>query len=264
MPTFTIMTLNIGNGLAPPRRLISFLRDSGAHVIGLQELALSQADAIASELIEAYPYQELHPRGIEGKGLLSCYPVTQVSHLRLSRDRPDLRVCVRIEGVSISVVVAHPPPPSFHWKGLRHAEETRTQVATLAELTVSSAPAVLLGDFNMTVQHAIYADLVAAGLVDAFRAAGHGRGNTLPTRIGYVRRVRRSLGWARLIPVLRVDYIWLTPDIAVEDAWVGRDAGSDHLPVIARVTVPRESKPEPAEESAAATDSTPPPGHTGR
>jgi endonuclease/exonuclease/phosphatase family metal-dependent hydrolase len=237
MPTLTIATLNIGNGLAPPRRVISFLRESGADVIGLQELASSQADAIASELIEAYPYQELHPRGIQGKGLLSCYPLTQVSHLQLIRERPDLRASVAVEGVSLSVLVAHPPPPSFHWKGLRHTEETRTQVATLAELTVSSAPAVLLGDFNMTVQHAPYADLVAAGLVDAFHAAGHGRGNTLPTRIGYVRRVRRSLGWARLIPVLRVDYIWITPDIAVEAAWVGRDVGSDHLPVLARVTV---------------------------
>jgi endonuclease/exonuclease/phosphatase family metal-dependent hydrolase len=260
MPTLTVMTLNIGNGLAPPRRLVSFLRNSGADVIGLQELAVSQADAIASELIEAYPYQELHPRGIEGRGLLSCYPLTQVSHLQLIRDRPDLLVSVCVAGVPISVVIAHPPPPSFHWKGLRHAEETRTQVATLAELTMSSAPAVLLGDFNMTVQYALYADLVAASLVDAFHTAGHGRGNTLPTRIGYVRWLRRSLGWARLIPILRVDYIWLTPDIAVEAAWVGRDVGSDHLPVFARVTV----TPEPESvEPAAGTDSSPPLGQAG-
>lgn len=34
------------------------------------------------------------------------------------------------------------------------------------------------------------------------------------------------------------DYIWVTPDLAVESAWVGQDAGSDHLPVFARLSIP--------------------------
>jgi vancomycin resistance protein VanJ len=35
--------------------------------------------------------------------------------------------------------------------------------------------------------------------------------------------------------VARVDYIWHTPDLVALEAWVGADAGSDHLPVLARL-----------------------------
>ncbi len=238
MPELTIMTFNIGNGLAPSRRLIPFLRECGADVIGLQELAAAQADPIAAELSAIYPFQELHPQGIEGKAVLSRFPLTGVHYLPLIEDRPDLRIQLDISGVTVAFVVAHPPPPSIHWRGVRHAEETRAQVAALATLTAASAPAVLLGDFNMTVQHALYDHLVAHGLIDAFQTAGTGRGSTLPTRIGYVRSMKRSLGWARLMPILRVDYIWLTPDVHVGRAWVGRDVGSDHLPVFARIVLP--------------------------
>jgi endonuclease/exonuclease/phosphatase (EEP) superfamily protein YafD len=95
---------------------------------------------------------------------------------------------------------------------------------------------VVLGDFNMTPRHPAHARLRAAGLVDAFAVAGTGSGWTLPTRIGRSARFDHRLQGLRLRPVARVDYIWCTPLLRPEAAWLGPDAGSDHLPVVARLT----------------------------
>lgn len=238
MVTVTVMTFNVGNGLARARRLIPFLRASDADIIGLQELATVQAEAIASELTMAYPYQELHPGGVEGKGVLSRYPLADTQRLYLFKDRPDLRVTASIGDAAFTVLVAHMAPPHHHWRDAHSKAAARAQIAALTDITLASPPAMLLGDFNMTERHAHYTHLETAGLVDAFSLAGAGPRSTLPTRIGYSGRLKHSLRWAPLVPVVRVDYIWLTPDVVVESAWVGRDAGSDHLPVFARFSVP--------------------------
>src|SRR5262245_1763988 len=236
--TLTVMTFNVGNGLARARRLIPFLHTSDADIVGLQELATGQAEAIAAELETVYPYQDLHPGGCEGKGVLSRYPLADSELLPLFKDRPDLRVVAVIGDASLTLLVAHPAPPHHHWRNAHSKASARAQIATLTSIALACPPAILLGDFNMTERHAHYTHLETEGLVDAFGVAGAGPRHTLPTRVGYTRGLKHSLRWARLVPVVRVDYIWLTPDVAVESAWVGRDAGSDHLPVFARLSVP--------------------------
>ena len=48
--TFTVMTFNVGNGLAKPARLVAALRICDADVVGLQELNAEQAEAIERDL----------------------------------------------------------------------------------------------------------------------------------------------------------------------------------------------------------------------
>jgi len=48
------MTCNVGNGRARPERLIPMIRDSGADLIGIQELSDDQAEAITNQLAEDY------------------------------------------------------------------------------------------------------------------------------------------------------------------------------------------------------------------
>ena len=52
---FTVMTANLGNGLAPDNQVIAALRDSGADVIALQELNARQAHSILPASQDAYP-----------------------------------------------------------------------------------------------------------------------------------------------------------------------------------------------------------------
>jgi vancomycin resistance protein VanJ len=234
-----LMTFNVGNGLAQPSRLVRLLHQLELDIIGLQELAPAQAEAIARELSARYPYQVLNPHGFAGKGLLSRYPVLAAEQLPLYPGRPDLRVVVDVDGIRLTVLVAHPPPPRLQRSGLRFDPATLRQLDALARLAVDHAPTVLLGDLNLTRRNPAYARFAAAGLADAFAVAGTGRGWTLPRRVGQAASFDHGLHALPLRPVARVDYIWYTSALQAEAAWVGPDGGSDHLPVLARLVLAR-------------------------
>ena len=234
----SVLTYNLGNGMADPRRIARFLERTDADLVGVQELAPAQADTLARDLARMYPHQALVATGFSGKGLLSRFPILSREELQLYPGRPDLRCVVDVDGVRLQVLVVHPPPPRL--MGMRYAFDplADSQLATLAELALQQSPSVLLGDFNMTPRNPVHAQFTSAGLVDAFAAAGVGRGWTLPLRVGQTSRFRHGLHRVRLRPVARVDYIWCTPGVHVEAAWLGDDAGSDHLPVGARLVLP--------------------------
>jgi endonuclease/exonuclease/phosphatase (EEP) superfamily protein YafD len=233
--TFAVMSFNVGNGLVPPRRLVAMLRQSGADIVGLQEVNAAQAAAVAREAVESYPYQAVRGSGFSGRGLLSRYPIVAHEWLELVPDRPDLRITVDLCGRPTAIVVAHPQPPRLRLRGMAFDTVTAAQIDRLALIAVTAAPAVLLGDFNMTPRHPAHARLRAAGLVDAQSVAGSRRGATFPLRPGRSRRWNHRLSWVPLLPVFRVDYVWHTGDLATLGAWVGRGAGSDHRPVLARL-----------------------------
>jgi vancomycin resistance protein VanJ len=242
-PEITVMTFNVGNGLAPATHLAALLRHSGADLIGLQELDAGQAEAIDRLTRDRYPHHVVRGTGFEGRGLLSRWPILEVDWLNLLPHRPDLRATIEVDGWPVTIFVAHPPPPRVRAQGIMFDPETVAQIDRLAEVVTDAAPAILIGDFNMTPRNPKYAHLTAAGLVDAFGVAGEGRGSTFPTRPGRVRSVNHRLSWVPLPTISRFDYIWHTPDLAAERAWVGRrGAGSDHLPVLARLT--RTPEPE--------------------
>jgi endonuclease/exonuclease/phosphatase family metal-dependent hydrolase len=233
------MTLNVGNGLAEPRRLAEVVYGSGADVIGLQELAAAQAEILSRDVSTRYPSQVLIPSGFTGKGLLSRVPVVSHELLDLHPERPDLRALVDFAGLRVQVLVAHPPPPQVVSRRLRFDARALAQFESLAGILLARPPSVLLGDLNMSSRNPIYAQFEAAGLHDAFAAAGFGRGWTLPKRLGHSTRLKHGLERLPLRPVMRVDYIWTTGDVSAAAAWVGEDAGSDHLPVLADLDMPR-------------------------
>jgi endonuclease/exonuclease/phosphatase family metal-dependent hydrolase len=234
----TVLTYNVGNGMADPRRLAALLRPGAVDVVGLQELAHAQAHVL-SELVDVYPYQVLMPGGFTGKGLLSRYPIRDHERLLLYPGRPDLQATLEVDGAGLNVWVVHPPPPRFAGPRFAFHPTAVSQITALAALALEHPPGVLLGDFNMTPRHSLYSSLRSAGLVDAFALAGVGRGFTLPRRLGKAARLQHGLHHLPLRPVARVDYIWCTPGVQPEAAWVGDDAGSDHLPVVARLALPR-------------------------
>src|SRR5829696_595146 len=117
----TVMTYNVGAGLADPLRLVEVLRQSGADIIGLQELAPEQGAAIADRLGSDYPHQVLHANGITGKGLISRFPVRESELLELQPGRPDLQAVVSAPSGEVAVIVAQPPPPRIGRNRIRQA-----------------------------------------------------------------------------------------------------------------------------------------------
>jgi endonuclease/exonuclease/phosphatase (EEP) superfamily protein YafD len=216
---FTVISWNVGNGMAPPDRLAAALRDSGADVIGLEELSAAQAQALETGLADVYPHRALFGRGIPGKGILSRFLIHDLKHLAFHKTRPDLHAIVEREGAPMHVVVVHPPPPAPQEINARARQ--MAQIKRLADLP---DPVLMMGDLNMTHWQQAYHELIDAGLLDAFAEAGHGSSLTFPTRRGAL----------PLLPLLRLDYIFHSTELTALDAWVGADGGSDHLPLFAQ------------------------------
>lgn len=229
-PTLTVMTANLGVAYdAPVEKLTGVLEASGADIIALQELSDVQQAAIEQKLSILYPYQVLYgePVGdVTGKGLLSKYPIVEASEpftLRLPNGNTHMRAVIDVDGHSLTVVIAHPPPPKFEGEYDVPPDVVR-EVKALVDMAMGEGAALLMGDFNATDQNDRYDLVREAGLSDAFRAAGWGFGATWPVHRG-----------VKLLPLVRIDYIWYTSHFRAVEAWVGPETGADHLPVLARL-----------------------------
>lgn len=231
----TFMTLNVGNGLVSPERLVSWLKVHGTEVVGLQELDEQQSAAIERGLEAEYPWRVLYGTGFEGRGLLSRYPLVDYDLPYLRPDRFDLHARLETPMESMSIIVAHPLPPRPQLRGVVADPETGGQIDGIIRLALEGTPAVVLGDFNMTMRNPMYGRIRDAGLIDAFVAAGRGRGSTFPVRPGKMRSVNHRMHWVPLPAFTRIDYIWHTPGLKALDSWVGPNAGSDHLPLLATI-----------------------------
>jgi endonuclease/exonuclease/phosphatase family metal-dependent hydrolase len=87
---------------------------------------------------------------------------------------------------------------------------------------VAGQPAtVLMGDLNAEPGSAEIARLRAAGLTDAFTAAGGGPAD--------------ELTWPADRPDRRIDYIWLSPDLAATGFAATTSTASDHRGVAVTV-----------------------------
>jgi endonuclease/exonuclease/phosphatase (EEP) superfamily protein YafD len=237
-PTLTVMTYNLGDGMASADRLVTALASEQPEIVALVEVTEEMAEAIDQDLSGQYPYQVLRGDGISGKGFLSTWPITDYEWLEFNPGRPDLRVEIDIDGQAVTVVVAHPPPPEVTRSGVQDRRGTRAQMdALLALVNANEGPLLLLGDFNITRQHNLYDEIAATGLIDVFHTAGKGFGFTLPARLQHLGVISDRLADVRILPVVRIDYIWASDHWLPLDARVGPDAGSDHLPVIGRMAL---------------------------
>jgi vancomycin resistance protein VanJ len=220
-----VMTYNI-EGLPKPdiSSDIVAIRESDADIIAIQEMSPEVTAAIEAELSEGYPYQVLSPLGIPGGGMLSKYPFDEVKEkLDVGNSFFGLRVVVTINGVPMTVITTHPPPPALQVP-YGYVIQGRDKIMALAEQAAGQHATLILGDFNVVDQTQDYQIMIEAGYADAFREAGWGFGSTWPSNKKRVEFIP---------PLTRIDYIWYSPDFRAIRTWVGPASATDHLPVIA-------------------------------
>lgn len=218
-------------------RVARVIAGTGAHVVGLQEVDrhfhersgfVDQAAWLARRLgtrvafgaaVDVDPLSADAPRRQYGNALLSAHPILASTTVPLpQRDRPERRVLLAtrldVAGVVVRVVTTHLQD--------RAPEERRVQARALLEhVRRDDGPAVVLGDLNAR-PHAPEITLLTSELVDCWSVRGTGAGHT----------------WDAGTPHARIDYVLVTPDLAVRSvATVPTDA-SDHLPVVAELTLP--------------------------
>jgi len=235
--SFTVLTFNIQGSNSELQQATDWLLQVAPDILVLQETSAGYDQRLAP-LYAAYAH-EAHITG--NVRIFSQHEILQRTVIPLDPDpkRSALRLLLHVRGRQLAVYGLHLSLPlrpreraytqadiglSFF---LRYDEARRNaQIRRfLAHIAQEQLPYVVAGDFNMSDSSLIYSEM-AAQMGDVWRGAGSGAGRTWP--------LAQEIGLPRLIhPILRIDYIWHSPQLRPSSARLGEAIGSDHLPLSA-------------------------------
>ena len=242
-PLLRVLTFNIWGDNPCKPEIGTWLREVNADIVFLQEIPKSFILNELPRLLDIYPYQ-FGPIA-EGEWwnsvTLSRYPIVSAKDL-LAWDIgvPGLHnAVIDIDGQLISTYNVHMVLP-FKLRGARGVfaainralhydeRERRRKIGQMLDfLRGERNPFIVAGDFNMSCYSALYGD-IAKLAVDSFREAGKGFGMTWPISVA-------DHQFGIQMPILRIDYLWHSPELrAVEITQLSR-FGSDHLPLLATI-----------------------------
>ncbi len=196
------------------------LRSVEWDLVALQEVSESQGFTLERKIADSYPHRVIHAKGVAGKALLSKYPISNHQEMLLPCGRPHLRADVEMSGRTLQIIIAHVP---LEHAALSLVGPAASEIDVLAKRTMASSPSLLVGDFNKTPFSLVYRQLRRHGLLDAFHEVGSGFGFTFPVFGRFLK--------LPLPPLVRIDYVWHTPDLRAIRCRTGPDGGSDHLPL---------------------------------
>jgi len=224
-----IMTYNLHNGFNTDgylnmEDLAQVIEKRAPDIVALQEV--SRGWVISGRLdMLTWLSKRLHMSYISGptadplwgNAILSRYPIIESKNLELPpRDIAILRgfsssVIDLGNGENLHIIVTH----------LHHIEQgssiRQLQMPIIVDFWNGAEQTVILGDLNAEPDTPEIDLLKDAGLVDALAGAEPPVGFTFHSTDLYQ----------------RIDYIWLSPDLRVQEAYVISSKASDHLPVIA-------------------------------
>lgn len=222
-----VLTANLLVGHADAESLVRLVVSTGADVLFLQELTDgARARLRTAGLDSVLPYQVLEPVafGPKGSGIWARHPLRDgLAVPPASRSRPVARLDLA-PGQSVELVCVHlrPPRPSHSPRG---AARWRAEMAMLPG--PGDVPVILAGDFNATLDHARFRELLRLGYVDAAVQAGRGLVPTWGPRPGGE------------LAVLALDHILLDPRCAVQAVSAYNLPGTDHRALYAQIRLPR-------------------------
>ncbi|MGQ0625768.1 MAG: endonuclease/exonuclease/phosphatase family protein [Sporichthyaceae bacterium] len=170
------MTVNLQYGWGDAATVVEAVREHRVDVLGVTELTAPAITALqAAGLAAELPHRVLRPGELaHGSGLYSRYPVTPGEDWDGVHASPGAVLAFPTTGGIREVIVrvAHPfRTGKFSAESYRNDHDAlRARLAALPP----EAPAIVLGDFNATRDHAAFRRLLADGWRDASEYAGEG------------------------------------------------------------------------------------------
>lgn len=247
--TISVMTFNIWGRNPRLDELPDYIRSMNTDVVLLQEVSPRFVRESLPLLRDVYPHQfaPIDEPGWAGVVTLSRHPIVSAEFvdLGLENGRVQTRAVLDAHGQRIAVYGVHLSWPVRHARlslpidnyvlrvlvSYDDRKRNREIEGLLRRLQSEPYPFIVGGDFNTSDQSPTYQQL-AGQLRDSFREVGHGFGASWP--------VSPSRGFSALIPpIIRIDYLWHSPSLRALSAWRGQPAGSDHLPMLAVLELPR-------------------------
>lgn len=204
-----VMTFNTWQRNHDVAAIAREIRREKPDVVGMMEFGPSKRKLMRL-LSKEYPY---HGDCISSShcylGFLSRWPIEKVSGRSMWAGPPYLHAIVRAPSGPLHVYVVH--TLRFPWLGSQ-----LNQIKALAHLVGKvKGPVIVMGDFNTTPFSVM-----------------------MRTFIKRTKLTRRTFvpswpAWAGPLPQLAIDHIFASPDLrTVSGPFIGRNAGSDHFPVI--------------------------------
>ena len=218
----TVLTLNMKYGEADPFEVVDLVRRHHVDVLAAEELtpeavALLRGAGLDREL----PQDRLLPRkGPDGSGLWSRYPISGLPAWDTRFASPGAVVDVSGHRLAVRVVHAFPPMGAEESRYRRDYAQITDRVRALDPAT----PAVVLGDFNASVDNSLLRQVMGARLRDAAEVAGSGVQRTWALHPGWV-------------PLLHLDHVLVSSRVDVRSTAVLDVRGSDHDAVLARLVL---------------------------
>jgi endonuclease/exonuclease/phosphatase (EEP) superfamily protein YafD len=220
-PVLRVLAVNLfGRGDA--RTVVDYVRRNDVEVLSALELTHAEAEQLdAAGLRQLMPYRVLQPEfDVTGSGIYSKYPVTELPGLftPIGHNMPAAAVSLP-GGGKIEFVAVHPNPPL----GRKEAEWN----AALRALPSPSPSVVrvLAGDFNASLDHRAFRDLLDRGYVDAAEQVGKGLVPTWPN-------------FRPIPPIISIDHVVADRRVAVSRVEFLDVPRTDHRGVFAELRLP--------------------------
>jgi endonuclease/exonuclease/phosphatase (EEP) superfamily protein YafD len=220
--TFRVMTANLKLGQADASQVVKAAVDHRVDVLVLDEVTPQVLGRMrAAGLDRAYPRSAGKPAdGPAGTMVFSRGTISGVH--RIDTEFAGYAMRVRVASRSVDLLAVHPRPPLGHARGWA-ADLNAVRAAAVAQ----HGPALVVGDFNATLDHLPMRDLQGRGFDDAATQATSGWQPTWPAA-GEV----RVLGVA--VPSLvQLDHVLVDRGLHAVRTESIEITGSDHRAVLA-------------------------------
>jgi endonuclease/exonuclease/phosphatase (EEP) superfamily protein YafD len=233
-PVLRVLTANLLAGRALAEAVTGLVRRKHADLLFVQELTGGAADRLErAGLGDLLPHRVTQPvpHGTRG-GIYARYPLRGGP---LAAPVPAARCATRLDlpsGQIVQLACIHAAPPKPLWSPGATAR-WRSQLAALP--APGDSPCILAGDFNATLDHAQFRQLLRRGYADAASQAGNGLSPTWGPLPG------------RRPALLAIDHILTDRRCAVLATSAYRLAGTDHRALYAELRLPApHSRPDQA------------------
>jgi endonuclease/exonuclease/phosphatase (EEP) superfamily protein YafD len=221
-PRLRIMAANLWNGRADPSAVVDLVRSQQVDLLVLPELTPAALAALDDEgLGDLLPNRALDARvGGDGVGILAKFPLRKIV-LMPESSLGQLSAVVDLPGRDdLEVVAVHILPPTTS----ASVPVWRNELAALPHPDTDERTRVLAGDFNATLDHAAFRELLDRGYVDAAEEAGEGLSPTWST-------------WP-YGPPITIDHLLADGRSAIVSYAVFDLPGSDHNAILTELVLP--------------------------
>jgi endonuclease/exonuclease/phosphatase (EEP) superfamily protein YafD len=220
-PVLRVLTANLYFGRADAEVVVARVRQLGADVLFLQELTEDAVTRLKQAGLEdLMPHAQLELwGGSRGSGIYSRFPLSEGPQVAPVHMAQPTAVAELPNGYAVELVGVHPVTPQL---GRRGAGPWREELGVLP--APGGRPRVVAGDFNATLDHAVFRGVLRLGYADAAQQAGSALTPTWGPPGGRA--------------VLTLDHVLADKSCAVLAYSVHVVPGSDHRAVYAEIQLP--------------------------